>query len=158
MDDKRFIIDYDTLDTILQNSRKICKDDVLCKKCEKEIIRFFAESCKILEYSILLNRQKKVNIIKTKYGGTYYFFDEEEILNEHLVISAWDFVNTALTNIFLNTEICNNAYFNVSPILVDGEKLDILEDGKRYIKFFIELQPEAVNLSRKNDKKRFIYK
>ena len=157
MDDERFIIDYDTLDIIFKNSKKICKHDVLCRKCEKEIVRFFADSCKILEYSILLNRKKKVNIIKTKYGGTYYFFDEEEIINEHLVISAWDFINTALTNIFLNTEICNNAYFNVSPILVDGNKLDILEDGKRYIKFYIHLQPESVNLSRKTDKKRFIY-
>ena len=41
----------------------------------------------------------------------------------------------------------------MSPILVDGDKLDILEDGKRYIKFYIDLQPEAVNLSRKMIKK-----
>ena len=158
MVDDMFIIDYDTLYIILDNSKRMCKENKLCDKCKRDIVNHYIDSCKIFEYKILLNRNENKNIINTSYGCTYHFFDQEEIIKNYLVISAWDFVNTALTNIFFNTKECNNGYFNVYPRLIDGEKLDILEDGKRYIKFYIDLQPEAVNLSRKTDKKRFIYK
>tara|TARA_B100000900_G_scaffold1066_1_gene893 strand:- start:97 stop:582 length:486 start_codon:yes stop_codon:yes gene_type:complete len=157
MVDDTFIIDYDTLDTILYNSTRICKKNKLCKKCEKEIVNHYAESCKVFEYTILLNRQKNKNVKKTPYGCTYYFYDEVDIINDFLVNSALDFVQTALTNIFLNTKECHNGYFYVYPRLVDGNKLDILEDGKRYIKFYVDLQPIAECLMKKNDKNKFIY-
>ena len=85
MVDDTFIIDYDTLDTILDNSTRICKENKLCKKCEKEIVNHYAESCKVFEYTILLNRQKNKNVKKTPYGCTYYFYDEVDIINDFLV-------------------------------------------------------------------------
>lgn len=157
MEKEIFIIDYDTLDIILDNSTRMCKENKMCEKCKKKIVNHYGDSCKIFEYAILLDRLKNKNIIKTPYGCTYHFFDEEEIIKNYLVISAWNFVYTALTNIFLNTQECHNGYFNVYPGLVDGNKLDILEDGKRYIKFYIDLQPIAECLIKKNDKNKFIY-
>ena len=158
MGEDNFIIDFDTLDTILKNSGKMCKENDLCEECKKEIVNHYRDSCKIFEYSILLNKKNRKNIINTNYGCTYYFFDEEKIIKYYYVISAWDFVQTALTNIFFNTKECHNGYFNVYPRLIDGEKLDILEDGKKYVKFYIDLQPNAECLIKKNDKNKFIYK
>ena len=155
-----FILDEDTFHKIINNSVNICKkkrNGKICYKCQKEIINFFAENCGEFEDIILYNKLKGLRIEKTSYGALHLFFDPDEIKNDYQVISAWDFANLALTNIFLNTGPCNNMYFRISRILTKGTKLKMLEDDKKYIKIYLDLFPQSNNLSLKGDLNKFSY-
>lgn len=157
---KDFIIDEDTFYNIIDNSVNICNKKIngeICYECKKEIIQFFADNCKEFEENILYNKCKGIRVKKTKYGSLNLFFDSDEIRKNYKVISSWDFVNLALTNIFFNSGPCNNMYFRVSPILTKGTKFKMLENHKNYIKIFLDMFPQANDLPMKGDINKFSY-
>lgn len=157
---KEFILDEDTVNRIINNSINICNKKEcgkICNNCEKEIIKFFADSCIEFEEIILYNKSKGIKINKTSYGGLQLFFDPDEITHNYNVISAWNFVNLALTNIFFNNKFCNNMYFRLSSVLTKGAKFKMLDDNKNYIKIYLDMTPQSNNFSFKKDIKKFIY-
>jgi len=157
--DESFIIDENTYNDIINNSINICKkkDENICYYCKKEIINFFANNCKDFEDQILYNKYNEIRVKKTELDSLYLFFDPEEIKNNYKVISAWNFINLALTNIFFNTDICNNMYFKVSHVLTKGTKYEMLENDKNYIKIYLDMYPLSDNIYIKEDTNNFIY-
>ena len=154
--------DTDTCDckdngTELEQTQLDNTDNNICLKCKKRILDFFVDSCYIFETNLLLNKHKKKFVFKTEINGFYFYFDEEEIKKDFNVISAWDFVDTALKNIYFNKEECHNMYYNVCRMLVDGRTLKMLEDNKRYIKFYVHMKPSPDSYKLKSDKKRYLY-
>lgn len=144
-------------ETELEQTQLDNTNNNICLKCKKRILDFFVDSCYIFETNILLNKHKKKFVFKTEMNGFYFYFDEEEIKKDFNVISAWDFVDTALKNIYFNKEECHNMYYNVCRMLVDGRTLKMLEDDKRYIKFYVHMKPSPDSYKLKSDKKRYLY-
>ena len=144
-------------ETELEQTQLDNTNNNICLKCKKGILDFFVDSCYIFETNLLLNKHKKKFVFKTEMNGFYFYFDEEEIKKDFNVISAWDFVDTALKNIYFNKEECHNMYYNVCRMLVDGRTLKMLEDDKRYIKFYVHMKPSPDSYKLKSDKKRYLY-
>lgn len=173
---KPFIIDEDTYHTIINNNNYQINDikyqinDINDNNDNnynngnnynnKIIIRYFAECCYEFEDEICNNMKTQYDIYlpESNNNSVYLFFDNKRIIDFYKVKSSYDFINSSIKNIFLNNSFCNNMYFYVYHSLTNGNKFETLDNNKEYIKVYIDLKPNSVDLFFKKDRTRFLYK
>lgn len=137
-----FVIDEDTIDDILKNTTIQCGNEKMCKACIQEILNFFVKSCYEFEEEMKYCLKNKINIKSNKKRDSYHiYFEKNIILDNSGCKSSLDFVNLALINLAFNIPPCENFYFHVSPLFINGNDYNFLEDDKDYIRVYLDMHP-----------------
>ena len=151
-----FVIDEDTLDDILKNANIKCGNGPMCEICIQRIIDFFVKCCYNFEAELKYCLKNKINMEQNKKKGSFHIYFEEKIILDNCDSkSSLDFINLALINLVYNLPPCENFYFHVSRMFIYGNDHNFLEDDKKFIRVYLDMEPFAEIRKKKLIKNKF---